>query len=191
MEDYLQQSGILGMKWGVRRFQNKDGSLTEEGKKRYYALRDAEKQYYKTYSNQDKKALTKAQNRYDQARMWISPKKYRDSVMGKGAGKKLKEADNILWEARKDVEGNRKVQNRYMDPAINELFKNDEYKPMSKNELKAIRKQIHAYGDEQVYDLMYKMHVENTPKYKAAQEFVDQYRYLPFPEYLYQYHSQW
>lgn len=27
--------GILGMKWGVRRYQNPDGSLTEEGKKRY------------------------------------------------------------------------------------------------------------------------------------------------------------
>ena len=27
--------GIKGMKWGVRRFQNKDGSLTPAGKKRY------------------------------------------------------------------------------------------------------------------------------------------------------------
>lgn len=27
--------GILGMKWGVRRYQNKDGTLTEEGKLRY------------------------------------------------------------------------------------------------------------------------------------------------------------
>ena len=27
--------GITGMKWGVRRFQNKDGSLTNAGKKRY------------------------------------------------------------------------------------------------------------------------------------------------------------
>lgn len=27
--------GILGMKWGIRRYQNKDGSLTAEGYKRY------------------------------------------------------------------------------------------------------------------------------------------------------------
>ena len=33
--EYLAQSGILGMKWGIRRFQNPDGTLTEEGKKRY------------------------------------------------------------------------------------------------------------------------------------------------------------
>ena len=31
----LGHSGIKGQKWGIRRFQNEDGSLTEEGKKRY------------------------------------------------------------------------------------------------------------------------------------------------------------
>ena len=34
-EDYLSHHGILGMHWGIRRYQNKDGSLTAEGKKRY------------------------------------------------------------------------------------------------------------------------------------------------------------
>lgn len=33
--DELQHFGILGMKWGIRRYQNKDGSLTNAGKKRY------------------------------------------------------------------------------------------------------------------------------------------------------------
>ena len=31
----LYHWGIKGMKWGVRRYQNKDGSLTAKGKKRY------------------------------------------------------------------------------------------------------------------------------------------------------------
>ena len=30
----IHHHGILGMKWGVRRFQNADGSLTEAGKRR-------------------------------------------------------------------------------------------------------------------------------------------------------------
>lgn len=35
MANELIHYGILGMKWGVRRYQNKDGSLTAAGKKRY------------------------------------------------------------------------------------------------------------------------------------------------------------
>ena len=34
-ENTLEHHGILGQKWGIRRFQNPDGSLTEEGKIRY------------------------------------------------------------------------------------------------------------------------------------------------------------
>lgn len=41
--DYLQHYGILGMRWGIRRYQNKDGSLTPAGKKRLSKL-DAERE---------------------------------------------------------------------------------------------------------------------------------------------------
>lgn len=32
---YLYHSGVKGMRWGVRKYQNKDGSLTPAGRKRY------------------------------------------------------------------------------------------------------------------------------------------------------------
>ena len=34
MDNSLEHHGILGMHWGIRRFQNRDGSLTPAGKKR-------------------------------------------------------------------------------------------------------------------------------------------------------------
>lgn len=49
---FLSHHGILGQKWGIRRFQNKDGSLTKAGKIRYTkddgSLNEAGKQKYLT-----------------------------------------------------------------------------------------------------------------------------------------------
>lgn len=44
----LYHWGIKGMRWGVRRYQNKDGTLTEAGERRYY--READKAGYKESS---------------------------------------------------------------------------------------------------------------------------------------------
>lgn len=45
-EDSLAHHGIKGMKWGVRRYQNKDGSLTAAGKKRQEKTRKKEARKY-------------------------------------------------------------------------------------------------------------------------------------------------
>lgn len=51
---YIEHHGILGQKWGVRRYQNKDGSLTAAGKKR----KNSEVSKYKT---------SKLQNEFNKA----------------------------------------------------------------------------------------------------------------------------
>ena len=53
---YLVHHGIKGMKWGVRRYRNADGTLTEEGKQRY------SKEIAKGRRDKDTGRLTKKSN---------------------------------------------------------------------------------------------------------------------------------
>lgn len=48
----LYHHGIKGQKWGIRRYQNEDGSLTAAGQKRYNTL---EKKWNKTYEKEIEK----------------------------------------------------------------------------------------------------------------------------------------
>ena len=58
-ESELKHYGILGMHWGVRRYQNADGTLTEAGKRHYAKLDD--KWASKNASKIRKKAMKKSQ----------------------------------------------------------------------------------------------------------------------------------
>lgn len=58
----LYHFGIKGMKWGVRRYQNKDGSLTPAGKKReksedYVRAKDLKKKRLSELSNDELREL--------------------------------------------------------------------------------------------------------------------------------------
>ena len=57
--DELYHHGILGMHWGIRRYQNKDGSLTAEGIKRYRTDLKFQKKYNKYVAKQNEKAQKK------------------------------------------------------------------------------------------------------------------------------------
>lgn len=53
----LNHHGVKGMKWGVRRFQKKDGSLTSAGKKRYASSSPKKVSKPSSESKQEKKTV--------------------------------------------------------------------------------------------------------------------------------------
>ena len=58
-DEELQHHGIKGMKWGHRRFQNKDGSLTPAGRERYADDYEEYETYHKERQKQERKERTK------------------------------------------------------------------------------------------------------------------------------------
>ena len=59
---WLAHHGIVGMKWGVRRFQNKDGSLTSAGKERYLNSDNKGKPDFSKMSYKEEKKYAKEQS---------------------------------------------------------------------------------------------------------------------------------
>lgn len=59
-DNYLAHFGIKGQKWGIRRYQNEDGSLTEEGRQRYLSnLTPEQRRAYNSLTVRDRRRLDK------------------------------------------------------------------------------------------------------------------------------------
>lgn len=83
-ENSLAHYGIRGMKWGVRRYQNKDGTLTAAGKKRY--SEDESEDHKKAHSSKSVKSMSDAElrNRLNRLQMEQQYSKLSSSDVNKG-----------------------------------------------------------------------------------------------------------
>ena len=88
--DIICHHGILGMKWGIRRYQNKDGSLTAAGKKRYYAYPDSEGDIGNILTEKGKKAFK------DRKGNWKS------NAAGQAA--KARHEENVAYQKKRNEE---------------------------------------------------------------------------------------
>lgn len=145
----LKHYGIKGMKWGVRRFQNFNGTLTDEGKKRYgssanprRAMRkdikaDMERAYnvgksgtYMGYaSTYAEKTATKTKQRYEKALRNDPTELYRSTrikrIKSEAAEKTRKEInaeyERLLKEVKDDVT---RLKEKYGDEAVKDITYN-------------------------------------------------------------------
>ena len=110
--DYLTHHGIKGQKWGVRRFETKDGHLTPAGKERYG--NDGEpmsRKEVKRAAKEDKKALKtakKIQTKYKAAGDALGRADYYRSK-GDEAAKKYREDEDTLRRAADQYEKEGKI----------------------------------------------------------------------------------
>lgn len=84
--DELAHHGILGQKWGVRRFQNKDGSRTSAGKRR---------EKYQTVS-QEAKDVLRNRNKYSDAELQSKVNRLNNAARLRDLSSRDTEKKNIL-----------------------------------------------------------------------------------------------
>lgn len=126
--DELKHYGIRGMKWGVRRFQNSDGSLTAAGKKRYGTSENFERQYPADKKKSDM-ALIGASR--DAARGAKEVNKNLREVEREKASKKQKKVNKQIEEAAR--ENARNMTDQELREAVNRLNMEENYTRMMSN----------------------------------------------------------
>ena len=136
MDNTLQHWGIKGMKWGVRRYQNKDGSLTPAGKKRY----DRDKA-----DNLSKKKENRVDTSEPNPRRWVKEDLERSQKVTSAASELVKEASKLERESRPkatrkkldlssmtDQELRQRINRELAERQYNDLFGKEEAPTISK-----------------------------------------------------------
>lgn len=86
MESILIHHGILGQKWGVRRFQNKDGSLTSAGKQRAVYRR---RTISSSKTSKDVDSIINSMNKDDKAKVLAGSDHYLNFEEGSSVAKRV------------------------------------------------------------------------------------------------------
>ena len=122
MNEEIVHSGISGMKWGKRRFQNPDGTLTEEGRRRYLKNPN-ERRDGSSKEEGGKVTIAKPKKKLS-----------RSEIRKREKAKKQKAAEEAAKKKREEIEANRR-NNILMDPKRLSKHFNDPKYNYSKKEI--------------------------------------------------------
>lgn len=121
MDNELYHYGIRGMRWGVRRFQNKDGSLTSAGRKRQKSKgEEVHEDYKKAHSKESIKSMSDSELRSRNNRLQME-RQYSMMTQKIGPGKKVVSAFISTAGTIAAVEGAYKIYKRVADAAIDKV----------------------------------------------------------------------
>jgi hypothetical protein len=102
----LYHWGVRGMKWGIRRYQNKDGSLTAAGKKRYKATEEELKAREKVIRNTERARAKQAKLDAKKAELDAREKALQDKAPKPKTVKELTDDELRERTARLNLEKN-------------------------------------------------------------------------------------
>lgn len=122
--DELVHYGIKGQKWGRRRYQNKDGSLTPAGRERY----GSEENFENQYPAEQKAVLTGTKKAVDGAK---EINRVNREMHNERTRKQQKKADKLVEEAVR--ERARNMSDQELREAVNRLNMEENYTRMMQN----------------------------------------------------------
>ena len=145
--DFLIHYGIEGQKWGVRRFQNEDGTLTAEGRTRYGRGKNIDREYgeilRKERNRLEKENQPKIDKLYEQIGRLVDKYELDGDDGGGGNSEKytdeqLKRAAKKFWDYNNQIEWlDQEARNKALTKAKDTVIK--KYGQVGLSEMKHYR----------------------------------------------------